>query len=55
MWTVTAVVGVECFLLVFLTFKGLFFSSLIAGLFSQWERKGSFSGVSDITQLTNPL
>lgn len=54
-WTVTAVVGVECFLLVFLTFKGLFFSSLIAGLFSQWERKGSFSGVSDITQLTNPL
>lgn len=54
-WTVTAVVGVERFLLVFLTFKGLFFSSLITGLFSQWERKGSFSGVSDITQLTNPL
>lgn len=54
-WTVTAVVGVECFLLVFLTFKGLFFSSLITGLFSQWERKGSLSGVSDITQLTNPL
>lgn len=33
-WTVTAVVGVECFLLVFLTFMGLFFSSLKTGFFS---------------------
>lgn len=52
---VTAVVGVECFLFVFLIFKGLFLSCLVTGFCSQWERKGSLSWVSDLTQLTNPL
>lgn len=41
--------GVKRFLLVFLTFVGLFFSSLITGFFSQWKHKGSLSWVSDIT------
>lgn len=54
-YRVTAVVGVECFLFVFLIFKGLFLSCLITGFSSKWEHEGSLSWVSDLTQLTNPL
>lgn len=51
----TATVGVECFLIDFHIFKGLFLLSLITGFCSQWEHKGSLSWVSYLTQLINPL